>query len=80
MIRPERKPPPLPRYDHEHPQTCFDPVIDLLQSMLAAVFDRSAVQLPLESAGPGPMCRRSPIMGFTRTVILSGGGLGLSAR
>jgi type VI secretion system protein ImpJ len=53
MIRPERKPPPLPRYDHEHPQTCFDPVIDLLQSMLAAVFDRSAVQLPLESAGPG---------------------------
>ncbi|MET0246331.1 MAG: type VI secretion system baseplate subunit TssK [Sphingomonas sp.] len=53
MIRPERKPPPLPLYDHENPQTCFDPVIDLLQSMLAAVFDRSAVQLPLENAGPG---------------------------
>jgi type VI secretion system protein ImpJ len=53
MVRPERKPPPLPRYDHENPQTCFDPVIDLLQSMLAAVFDRSAVQLPLENAGPG---------------------------
>jgi type VI secretion system protein ImpJ len=53
MIRPERKPPPLPLYDHENPQTCFDPVIDLLQSMLAAVFDRSAIQLPLENAGPG---------------------------
>lgn len=53
MIRAERRPPPLPRYDHENPQTCFDPVIDLLQSMLAAVFDRSAVQLPLENAGPG---------------------------
>ena len=53
MIRQERKAPPLPRYDHEHPQKCFDPVFDLLQSMLSAVFDRSAVQLPLENAGPG---------------------------
>jgi type VI secretion system protein ImpJ len=53
LIRPERKPPPLPRYDHENPQICFEPVFDLLQSMLSAVFDRSAVQLPLEQAGPG---------------------------
>jgi type VI secretion system ImpJ/VasE family protein len=53
LVRPDRKPPPLPRYDHENPQTCFDPVLDLLQSMLSAVFDRSAVQLPLEAAGPG---------------------------
>jgi type VI secretion system ImpJ/VasE family protein len=53
LIRAERKPPPLPRYDHENPQTCFDPVFDLLQSMLAAVFERSAVQMPLENAGPG---------------------------
>lgn len=58
LIRPERKPPPLPRYDHENPQTCFDPVIDLLQSMLAAVFDRSVVQLPLEQAGPGAFVSR----------------------
>jgi type VI secretion system protein ImpJ len=53
LIRPERKPPPLPRYDHENPQSCFEPVFDLLQSMLSAMFDRSAVQLPLEQAGPG---------------------------
>lgn len=53
LIRAERKPPPLPRYDHENPQTCFEPVYDLLQSMLSAVFERSAVQLPLEQAGPG---------------------------
>lgn len=53
LIRAERKPPPLPRYDHENPQICFDPVFDLLQSMLAAVFERSAVQMPLENAGPG---------------------------
>jgi type VI secretion system ImpJ/VasE family protein len=53
LIRAERKPPPLPRYDHENPQACFDPVFDLLQSMLAAVFERSAVQMPLENAGPG---------------------------
>lgn len=53
LIRPDRKPPPLPRYDHEEPQKCFDPVFDLLQTMLSAVFERSAVQLPLDNAGPG---------------------------
>lgn len=53
LTKAERKPPPFPRYDHENLQLCFDPVFDLLRSMLSAVFDRSAVQLPLESAGPG---------------------------
>lgn len=53
LIRPERKSPVLPAYDHENPQLCFEPVFDLLQSMLSAVFDRSAVQLPLEQKGPG---------------------------
>lgn len=53
LVRAERKAPPLPRYDHENPQICFDPVLDLLQSMMAAVFDRSAIQMPLENAGPG---------------------------
>jgi len=58
LIRPERRAPPLPRYDHENPQTCFDPVFDLLQSMLSAVFERSAMQLPLEQAGPGAYLSR----------------------
>jgi type VI secretion system protein ImpJ len=53
LIRADRKPPALARYDHEDPQSCFDPLFDLLQSMLSAVFERSAVQLPLEQAGPG---------------------------
>jgi type VI secretion system protein ImpJ len=53
LVRPDRKPPPIPHYDHENPQLCFDPVFDLLQSMLSAVFDRSALQMPLENAGPG---------------------------
>ena len=53
LIRPDRRAPPLPLYDHEDPRTCFEPVFDLLQSMLSAMFDRSAVQLPLEQAGPG---------------------------
>lgn len=53
LIRQDRKPPPLPLYDHENPQSCFDPVIDLLQSLLAAVFERAAVRLPLESKGSG---------------------------
>jgi type VI secretion system ImpJ/VasE family protein len=53
LIKPERKAPLLPQYDHENPQVSFDPLFDLIQSMLSAVFDRSAVQLALEQAGPG---------------------------
>jgi type VI secretion system protein ImpJ len=53
LTKAERKPPPFPRYDHENLQLSFDPVFDLLQSMLSAVFDRSAIQMPLEAAGPG---------------------------
>ncbi len=53
MLRPERKAPPLPRYDHERPETCFAPVFDLLQSMLSGVFARSAEQLELTEASPG---------------------------
>lgn len=53
LIRAERKPPPLSRYDHANPQLCFDPTLDLLQSMLSAVFDKSAFQMPLDNAGPG---------------------------
>ncbi len=53
LIRSDRKPPTLPRYDHENPETCFSVVYSLLQSMLSAVFDRSAVQLPLKQVGPG---------------------------
>lgn len=53
LIKPERKAPPLPAYDHENLRGTFEPLFDLLQSMLSAVFDRSAVQLPLEPMGPG---------------------------
>jgi len=53
LVKPERKAPPLPPYEHEGLRGCFEPLFDLLQSMLSAVFDRSAVQLPLEQAGPG---------------------------
>jgi type VI secretion system protein ImpJ len=53
LIKTERKAPVLPPYDHENLRATFEPLFDLLQSMLSAVFDRSAVQLPLEQAGPG---------------------------
>ncbi|GGC32329.1 type VI secretion protein [Novosphingobium marinum] len=52
-IKPERKAPTLPPYDHEDLRGTFEPLFDLLQSMLSAVFDRSTVQLPLDQAGPG---------------------------
>lgn len=53
LVKPERKAPVLPVYDHENLRGSFEPLFDLLQSMLSAVFDRSAVQLPLESMGSG---------------------------
>jgi type VI secretion system protein ImpJ len=53
LTRADRKPPPFPAYDHEDLQLTFEPVFDMLQSMLSAVFDRSAIQLPLEEASPG---------------------------
>ena len=47
LVRPDRRAPAYPAYDHENLRGCFAPLIDMLQSMLAAVFDRSAVQLQL---------------------------------
>ena len=37
LIKSERKAPLLPQYDHEDLQLCFDPLFDLLQSMLSAI-------------------------------------------
>ena len=58
LVRADRKPPPFPIYDHEALQPTFEPVFDALQAALSAVFDRSAVQLPLELAGPGAYLSR----------------------
>ena len=58
MARSDRKPPPFPLYDHENLQATFEPVYEVLQSALSAVFDRAAVQLPLEEAGPGAYISR----------------------
>lgn len=53
MARPDRSYFRFPPYDHENLQGTFEPVFDALRNMLAAVFDRSAVQLQLDVAGPG---------------------------
>jgi type VI secretion system protein ImpJ len=53
LVKPERRAPPLPSYQHDNLRETFEPVFDVLQSMLSAVFDRSAVQLPLAQAGAG---------------------------
>lgn len=53
LTRKERRPPPLPAYDHENLQGCFDPVIDLLQMLLSGEFDRSVEPLDIELRGPG---------------------------
>jgi type VI secretion system protein ImpJ len=58
LVRADRKPPPIPIYDHENLQATFEPVIDALQAALSAVYDRSALQLPLELGGPGAYLSR----------------------
>ena len=58
LVRADRRPPPFASYDHEDLQATFEPVFDALQGALSAVFDRSALQLPLEAAGPGAYLSR----------------------
>jgi type VI secretion system protein ImpJ len=53
LTRKERRPPTLPEYDHVNLAGCFDPVIDLLQTLLSGIFDRSVEPLDLEPRGPG---------------------------
>ena len=53
LTRKERRPPTLPEYDHENLSGCFDPVIDLLQTLLSGEFDRSVEPLDLQPRGPG---------------------------
>ena len=56
--RADRRTPPLPDYDHEKPQLSFEPIFELLQAALSAVFDRSAIQMELQLAGPGAYTSR----------------------
>jgi len=58
LTRADRRPPPLPAYVHDKLQATFEPVFDLLQGALSAVFDRSAIQLDLQLAGPGAYTSR----------------------
>ena len=53
LTRKERRPPPLPTYDHENLQGTFDPVVDLLQMLLSGEFERSVEPLQVDSRGPG---------------------------
>jgi type VI secretion system protein ImpJ len=58
LTRADRKPPPFPAYNHEKLQLTFEPVFDALQAALSAVYDRSAIQLELQLAGPGAYTSR----------------------
>lgn len=58
LTRADRKAPVFPRYDHENLQATFEPVFEALQASLSAVFDRSALQMPLELAAPGAYVSR----------------------
>jgi len=53
LVKPERKAPVLPLYEHENLRGTFEPLFALLQSMLSISIQGPARQLPLEPAGPG---------------------------
>jgi type VI secretion system protein ImpJ len=58
LTHPDRRPPPFPAYDHERLRETFEPVVEAIQAALSAVYDRSAIQLPLQQAGPGAYTSR----------------------
>lgn len=62
-----RRPPAFPDYDHENLQATFEPVIDVLQAALSAVFIQSAAQIPLEAIGPGMYGARVDDVNLFRT-------------
>ncbi len=53
FTRSDRRAPELAPYDHENLRLTFEPVVELLQASLSAMFERSAGQLKLESVGAG---------------------------
>jgi len=54
----DRRPPSFPAYDHERLRETFEPVVEVIQAALSAVYDRSAIRLPLQQAGPGAYTSR----------------------
>jgi type VI secretion system ImpJ/VasE family protein len=58
LTRGERRPPAFPAYDHQRLQSCFEPLVDSIQTALSAVYDRAAIMLPLTEAAPGAYTSR----------------------
>jgi len=58
LTHPDRRPPTLPTYDHGRLRESFEPVVEVIQAALSAVYDRAAIQLPLKQAGPGAYTSR----------------------
>jgi type VI secretion system protein ImpJ len=58
LTRAERQLPVLPAYDHEQLQATFEPVVEMIVTALSTVYDRSAIQLLLQQAGPGAYTSR----------------------
>lgn len=58
LTSPERQPRAFPAYDHAQLRQTFEPVVDAIQAALSAVYDRAAIQLPLQQAGPGAYTAR----------------------
>jgi type VI secretion system ImpJ/VasE family protein len=53
LATPERRPSPLPRYDHEDLQATFEPLFERLQNALSNEIGRSAELMDLKALGAG---------------------------
>ncbi|WP_010187904.1 type VI secretion system baseplate subunit TssK [Sphingomonas sp. PAMC 26605] len=58
LTREDRRPPAFLSYDHVRLQEVYEPVVEAIQAALSAVYDRAAIQLPLQRAGPGAYTSR----------------------
>jgi type VI secretion system protein ImpJ len=58
LTREDRRPQDFPSYDHVKLQAVFEPVVEAIQTALSTVYDRAAIQLPLQQAGPGAYTSR----------------------
>ncbi|MFD1951498.1 type VI secretion system baseplate subunit TssK [Sphingomonas arantia] len=63
----DRRPPAFPAYDHERLQQCFEPVVDVIQAALSAVYDRASMMLPLVEVAQGAYTSRITDPGLYQT-------------
>jgi type VI secretion system protein ImpJ len=64
ITHPQRRPEPLPRYQHENLASCFIPVMAMLNRLLSTVLEQNAISIPIEARKFGVHVARIPDRGL----------------